>query len=546
MSVPLETLLEQLANPRVRVQADCNEAIQTVRENIASKRQNRAFEAMLTPTQYNFIAKCATKNEMCLFAGNQTGKTHVAGLMTAWHALGVYPDKVRVVLETRLLSQPAFEPGPGQFVLRALEASDGGQREVRRLVEWRELRTRRYLAPPKIWISSATGEKLKETLQYVLFGRLAEGAEDDIPPFIPRVKVQSFTRANGGTPNLLERVLVKRANGGLAEIALKFASKGTQGYTGAPVDFLWLDEIHPGDVYMECVARTSATGGALVATYSPTDGKSAVSNHFTEPRQASKNKSFVSMALYDATFYSRDRMDELAAKYPPHEREARIWGRLAKGEGLVFPYPREQVVVQPFQVPSGWLWGAGMDFGLGGDTGHPCAFVLMCQDPQSKTFYVVEAWKSWETNYLVHAARMVRSCRPEGTDGPTIYVHWPHDGEVRMVGRSDEKKVDDWRKAGVPVWHCSARYVDEKGNKQNNTTWIGELAAEIEMDRFKVFAGCKDWLDEKDTWHWLNGALVTTDDDVLKATKSAFIMRRHWQTLDVGEVEAYNYLTAAQ
>jgi len=50
--------------------------------------------------------------------------------------------------------------------------------------------------------------------------------------------------------------------------------------------------------------------------------------------------------------------------------------------------------VQPFQIPSGWIYFRGLDFGFN----HPNAVVQLAIDPNTDTVYVIDVWKRSKTN----------------------------------------------------------------------------------------------------------------------------------------------------
>ena len=66
----------------------------------------------------------------------------------------------------------------------------------------------------------------------------------------------------------------------------------------------------------------------------------------------------------------------MAASYPEHERQARMFGVPMMGEGRIFSEPEDNVIVDPFPIPSHYARLGGVDFGIY----HPAA----------------DAWIAWD------------------------------------------------------------------------------------------------------------------------------------------------------
>jgi hypothetical protein len=69
------------------------------------------------------------------------------------------------------------------------------------------------------------------------------------------------------------------------------------------------------------------------------------------------------MTIDDAAHISEARKLELIAQYPPHERDARLYGKPKLGAGAIYPIPLDEVLVEPMQIPAWWPRCYALDVG---------------------------------------------------------------------------------------------------------------------------------------------------------------------------------------
>ena len=542
----LWVLLEQLKNvPREEMDdnllATLTELESEAKQMLEEHWEHAAARVRLTPAQWDFMKATTLYSQIAIFAANQIGKTFGSCVLYAWDALGEYPETVPVILGTRPRDFKRWRLKEGQWFEWGLELRAGGVHvPVKRLMERRPLIVQRLVGNPLLWASSYSGEKVKETMQQVLVGRFLEGVRADTPPLIPPDRIRAYSRAAGGVQGLLESFTVDREDGGLSEVVFKFASKGVQGYTGAAIDRGWADEIHPMAVIMEMVPRTTRTGGTTIVTYTASDGETELSQFFQDPLQHEARKTYFEVTLYDATFYTPERHKEIADSYPAYQRHARVMGKVARGEGLVLPYSRGSLECDPFEIPQWWEHGAGMDFGRGGETGHPTAGVLVSRNPITGEYVIWAEYKSMEPSYLVNGAALLRMCKPWGSSGPCIPMHWPHDGN-KMDPKTSTTTVQDYAECGLTMWEMSSRYVDDVGGGQGDGAFLTEFQTEIKLGKLRVFNTLSKWFEEQQAWHYKDGKIIDRKDDLMKATKTAWMMRRYWRPMDTEGVLCDSY-----
>ena len=127
------------------------------------------------------------------------------------------------------------------------------------------------------------------------------------------------------------------------------------------LDYVWLDEEPPIDIYTEALTRTNVGASPVWLTFTPLQGVSTVVKRFLHEK--SEDRHNVVMTIDDVEHYSNDEKKKIIASYPPHEAEARIKGIPVLGSGRIFPVAEETIAIDNREFPSHWPRIGGMDFG---------------------------------------------------------------------------------------------------------------------------------------------------------------------------------------
>lgn len=201
-------------------------------------------------------------------------------------------------------------------------------------------------------------------------------------------------------------------------IYFKSYDQGRKTFQGREVDFIWLDEECPMDIYQECVQRFrgKARDGRLLLTFTPLQGVTDVVKKFA-PQFASKdgddkddeenrdNRACVFCSWDDVPHQSEDEKQKREAEMLSYEREARRLGIPVSGRGKVFTVEESSFVVAPFAIPSNWPRIFGADFGFGKNSEKSgTAFVWAAWCPDTDTAYLYDEYLKAEAPPSVHAA----------------------------------------------------------------------------------------------------------------------------------------------
>lgn len=92
--------------------------------------------------------------------------------------------------------------------------------------------------------------------------------------------------------------------------------------------------------------------------------------------------------------FPRDEYERAKRELPKAIFDRKYGGRFTRLEGLVYPeFDEDLHLVDPFDIPDGWLHFGGLDFGKS----NPNAILCIALDPKTKTFYIYKEFYAAET-----------------------------------------------------------------------------------------------------------------------------------------------------
>jgi phage terminase large subunit-like protein len=459
-------------------------------EKVRRTKRNQLACYRPYPKQREFHDCGAKYRERLFMAGNQLGKTFSGGAEVAYHLTGLYPD-------------------------------------------W--WKGRRFDKPTRGWAAGVTSETTRDTIQRILVGP-AEKPEEYGTGAIPGDCIIDYSSSRG-VPNALDSITVRHVSGGASTLLFKSYERGREKFQGDTLDFAWLDEECPLDIYTETLTRTNATGGLVLMTFTPLLGMSLVVKRFLQPEPgdpSARERAVIKMTIDDALHYTPEQRASIIASYPPHERRARAMGVPLMGKGQVFPIDEDTIKIDPFQIPRHWAHIIGIDFGWD----HPFAAVHLGYDRDADVVYVVKTIRVREQTPVQHAAAI----RAWG-DCNWAPVAWPHDGLQHDKG-SGISLASQYESQGLAMLPDKATFPDGGNGLEAGVTMMLDR---MRTGRFKVFSTCVEWFEEMRMYHRAprktdptTVEIVKRDDDILSATRYAMMMLRAADTEPV-HYDDYEY-----
>ena len=229
-------------------------------------------------------------------------------------------------------------------------------------------------------------------------------------------------------------------------------------------------------------------------------------------------RAVVTMTIDDVDHYTADEKASIVASYPEHEREARAKGVPTMGSGRIFPISESSISVEAFAIPNHWPLIGGFDFGWD----HPSAAAKLAWDRDSDAIYVVAAYKKREATPVIHAAAVKH--------WGAIPWSWPHDGLQHDKG-SGEELAAQYRDHGLDMLPDKATHAPSQGENEGtggNSVEAGimDMLDRMHTGRWKVFSHLEEWFEEFRLYHRKDGKIVKEFDDVISASRYAYMMKR--------------------
>jgi phage terminase large subunit-like protein len=426
---------------------------------------NKLAEYAPYAKQTEFHDAGKTFRERLLMAGNQLGKTWSAGFETAMHLTGRYPDS----WDGRVFDKPIAS-----------------------------------------WAAGVTSEVTRDSVQRVLVGRFNAIGSGAIPKDC--IKDKTMKR---GVADAIDTMVIRHGGGGDVQageslLGYKSYDQGREKFQSETLDLVWLDEEPDDDIYMESLTRTNATGGIVYMTFTPLKGMTTTVKRFVIDKPPGTK--VTTMTIADAEHYTPEQRAAIIASYPAHERDARTRGIPTLGSGRIFTVDEETLKVAAFPIPDHWAQLGGMDFGWD----HPSAAVCFVWDKDADVVYVTDCHRQKQQTPQMFSLSL--------KDWPRwLPFAWPHDGLQHDKG-SGEQLAQQYRDTGLTMMAERATFPDGGNGVEAG---LQDMLQRMELGKFKVFSHLAEWFEEYRLYHRKDGKVVKLADDLMAATRYAWMMRRY-------------------
>lgn len=408
------------------------------------RKEEENFASKFRPYEPQLDFLNSTANTICLIGGNRVGKTLTGSFAIMCHATGDYPDW------------------------------------------WRGIR---FAGPIDIWVAGVTAQRVRDTLQEKLFGKLGRMGTGMIPK--GSIIVDSIIKKTG-TPGAIDRIDIKHISGGMSTIQFFSYEMDREKFQGSSVSLVWFDEEPPEPIYNECKMRVLDCSGNIFFTFTPLSGITTLYDNIMQDDKIHK----VWLSMDEAKHLKSEDIDRLLEGMSDSEKKARRHGVATIGAGKVFNFEESEYSIDPFDIPPYWRRIGGLDVGLT----HPTGALMAAIDDDAKTIYITNEYRVSNKTAIDHAAHL---------------KHWG----VRFM--TDPHAFDRMIGTGTST---ASIYADEglelmKANNNVDAS-IAEIRKLIGSGRLYIFKTCQMLLKEMRTYRTKetgdgNTKIVKVDDDLI-------------------------------
>ena len=411
------------------------------------------FRRELYPMQIAFFDAGATYDQRGLIAANQVGKSEAGAYEARCHATGDYPH-------------------------------------------W--WTGKRFNKPTLGWIGGDTATTVRDIIQVKLIGDditdMGTGMfkKEDI------IVEQCKTRRN--VPDALEILKIRHVSGGVSTIVLKTYEQGRKIWQGTVVDWIWVDEECPEEVYGEALIRLMNSNGIIFTTFTPLSGMTDLVMTFLDNSQDSDSevKRYVGICTWDdVPHISAETKRKMLASTPPHLRKARSKGEPGMGTGLVYPIDTDDIVIKHIDMPKHYKRIYGFDVGW-----NNTAALWAAWDEKNDVIYIYAEHKMGHVEPVVHVAAI----KAKGEKIPGV-IDPASRGRSQIDG---EKLYDIYQDHGLNIYPA------------NNAVDAGIFTIWERMitGRLKILDSCQGLLRELSLYHRDDkGRIVKKHDHLLDALR---------------------------
>lgn len=364
---------------------------------------------------------------------------------------------------------------------------------------------KRYNRPIQAWAAGDTSKTLRESLQPKLFGTTGMQGTGIIPGDL----IGKIANKNTDT---IDFALIQHVSGGWSKLVIKSYEEGRASFQASDVDWIWLDEEPPPEVYTECVQRFRGhtREGGLIITETPMYGVSEVFSWFVpaysidynEEEYAQSGRGCIHCTWDDVPHITDDEKREKKLNTLAHELSARTEGLPDAGGAMVFGFPEDEFVIEPMRggIPKWWPRICGLDIGWD----HPTAAAWGAHDRDTDTLYIYSDYKMSRKLPSEHiSALKARGLRIPIAIDPSAKKTDPVSGESAYLAYTDKKN-------GLRV-RLANNAVDEG---------LRALYTRFANGKIKVVSTCTDWIKEYRNYRTdKRNQIIKVNDDLMDATR---------------------------
>lgn len=285
----------------------------------------------------------------------------------------------------------------------------------------------RFDRPTVGWIAGETAKDVRDSVQKKLFGPTDAFGTGLIPG-----ETLLRNTPKSGVSEAIDTQYIRHVSGGVSQMTFKSYDQKRTGFQAADLDWLWLDEEPPLEIYTEAITRTMTTNGLVLLTFTPLLGMSETVMQFLpdgDIKEVREEDRAVIMATWDdAPHLTADMKRVMLAAYPAFQRDARSKGIPQLGAGAIYPVPESEFLIDPIVLPDHWPRVYGMDVGW-----KRTAALWGAWDRETDTIYLYAEHYRGEAEPSTHAAAVrAKGDWIDGVIDPAARGRGQDDGKVLL------------------------------------------------------------------------------------------------------------------
>lgn len=194
-------------------------------------------------------------------------------------------------------------------------------------------------------------------------------AQKKILEYLPKRYIADVVMSSGSKDNYSEGVidymLIKNVFGGLSRLGFRSCDQGREKFQGTSLDFVWIDEEPPKDIYDECRMRLLDKKGDIWVTMTPLKGLNWVYDLIYKNQKNDPDLWHIHMEWADNPFLETQEIERMTKLLDSDELDSRRYGKFSGLGGLIYKeFDTSVHIIQPFCVPQEWYDNISIDPGL--------------------------------------------------------------------------------------------------------------------------------------------------------------------------------------
>ena len=348
-------------------------------------------------------------------------------------------------------------------------------------------------------------------------------AQKKILEYLPKRYIADVVMSSGSKDNYSEGVidymLIKNVFGGLSRLGFRSCDQGREKFQGTSLDFVWIDEEPPKDIYDECRMRLLDKKGDIWVTMTPLKGLNWVYDLIYKNQKNDPELWHIHMEWADNPFLETQEIQRMTKLLDSDELDSRRYGKFSGLGGLIYKeFDTAVHIIEPFCVPQEWYDNISIDPGLN----NPLSAHWYAVDYDGNVYVLAEHYMAGK-DVKYHADRIKQI---------SSSLNWLRDksGHISaLIDSSAAAKTLAGTKSVSELFYDEGINVNHKVNKDvfsgiSRVKYY--LKGENGKPRLYIFSHCINMIKEFMSYRWDAGDMPKKEQDHALDELRYYIMSR--------------------